>query len=67
MSRTENGKDFAGANRNAKLVRAISNLVRRSGWTTKPSAGSVLKCARKLACADRAVRAGCPAFCLRPV
>ena len=25
----ENGKDFAGANRNAKLVRAISNLVRR--------------------------------------
>lgn len=30
MSRIENGKDFAGANGNAKLVRAIANLVRRA-------------------------------------
>ena len=30
MSGTENGKDFAGANTSAKLVRVISNLVRRA-------------------------------------
>ena len=30
MSGIENGKDFAGANGNTKLVRAIANLVRRA-------------------------------------
>jgi hypothetical protein len=30
MKNGETGKDFAGANENAKLVRAISNLVRRA-------------------------------------
>jgi hypothetical protein len=30
MKKAENVQDFAGANENAKLVRAVSNLIRRA-------------------------------------